>query len=216
MSRNYLLGLDLGSGSVRALLVEAQTGEAASAARAWSHPPAPEAGNLAFNIDTASAWRALGEIAREVLQKAGVSPQEVAGIAASSFRHGTVVIDRKGNALLSASNRDARAAEQGMALAAERTEELYRLTGRVPNPVFLAARLLWLKENHPDAFKSAFAAFSVSDWAAYMLTGEAAADLSQAGESLLLDLRTRKWSAEILKSLGLPERILPKLRESGT
>lgn len=216
MTKNYLLGLDLGSGSVRALLVEAQTGEVTSATHAWRHPPAPEAGNLAFNFDTAGAWRALGETVRQALQKAGIKGQDVAGVAVTSFRHGTIVMDHRGEILLSASNRDARAAEQGMALAATRGDEFYALTGRTPSPVFLAARLLWLKENGPQAFESAYAALSISDWAGYMLTGQVAADLSQAGESLLLDLKTRRWSTEILESLGLPERLLPELREAGT
>jgi autoinducer 2 (AI-2) kinase len=216
MTAKYLMGLDIGGGGGRCLLVNVESGETISAFRTWSHSPAPDVGGFAFNFDAQGVWRILGETAQEALQKAGVTAQDVAGVAATSFRHGTVVLDRKGNALAAMPNRDARAVEQGIGLAMERGEELYKITGHAPSPIFLAARLMWLKENRPQAFKSAHAALSVSDWAGYMLSGEVAAEPSQAAESLLLDLKTRKWSAEILKSLGLPERILPKLKDAGT
>jgi sugar (pentulose or hexulose) kinase len=215
MTARYLIGLDAGGGSGRCLLVNTETGNTTSIYRTWSMPPAPEEGNFAYKLDTANICRILGEIVQEAIRKAGITPQDVAGIAATSMRHSTIVIDKKGKVLLAAPNRDARAAEQGMQLAADRTEELYQITGHAPSPIFTAARLLWLKETHPDTFKSAYAALSFSDWIGYMLTSEAASELSQAGESLLLDLKSRKWSADILRTLGLSEKILPPLKHAG-
>ncbi len=216
MTAKYLIGLDAGGGSGRCLLVNTETGDTTSVCRTWTLAPAPEEGNFAFKLDTANIWRILGEIVQEVIHKAGISPQDVAGIAATSMRHSTIVIDKKGNVLIAAPNRDARAAEQGMRLAAERGEEIYQITGHSPSPIFTAARLLWLKETQPDAFKSIYAALSFSDWIGYMLSGEVASELSQAGESLLLDLKSRKWSKDVLKSLELPEKILPSLKHAGT
>ncbi|KAF0107903.1 MAG: 3-phosphoglycerate dehydrogenase, partial [Anaerolineaceae bacterium] len=204
MTGNYLIGLDVGGGGGRCLLVNADTGETFSVFRAWTLPPDPAAGGFAFKLDTEAVWRVLGEAAREALQKAGAAPQEVAGVAAASMRHGLVAIDKKGKALLATPNRDARAAEQAMGLAAERGEELYKITGHAPNPIFMAARLMWLKENRPDDFKSLHAALSISDWVGYMLTGELASEPAQAAESLLFDLKSRKWANGVIKSLGLP------------
>lgn len=215
MQSDYLLGFDLGSSALRALLLEPSSGKITYVTRPWSHPAAPQFGPMAFDFDTSLAWRALAESVEEVLQKANATARQVIGLAVSGFRYGAVVIDRKGEVLLSTTNRDARAAEQAITLAAERSEELYSLTGRAPIPICLAARLLWLKENNPSAYKNAFAALSISDWVAYQLSGVIASDLSQAGESLLFDIKKCAWQSEITHALGLRENILPRLKNTG-
>ena len=215
MSTRYLMGLDVGGGGGRCLLVDVETGECTSTFHPWTLPPAPELGGFAYKMDTTVVWRILGETVRQALRQAGAAPREVAGIAAASMRHTTFVIDRKGSVLLAAPNRDARAAAQAMQLAAERGDELYRITGRSPSPIFLAARLQWLKETQPEQYKSAAAALCLSDWVGYMLSGELASELAQAGESLLLDLQTRNWAGEVIQSLGLAETLLPPLRKAG-
>lgn len=216
MSASYLMGLDVGGGGGRCLLVHVESGECTSAFRPWTLQPAPEVGGFAYKLDPALVWRTLSETAREALRMAGAAAQQVSGIAATSMRHSTVVLDAHGGVLLMAPNRDARAAAHGMQLAAERGEEFHRATGRSPSPIFLAARLLWLKESDPAAFRSAAAAMPISDWVGYRMTAERASEYAQAGESLLLDLKSRKWSAAILKSLDLPERLLPPLRAAGS
>jgi autoinducer 2 (AI-2) kinase len=210
------MGLDVGTGGGRCLLVNTETAETVGAYRAWLHPSAPEAGSLAFSLDTAHIWRVLGETAQEALRKAGCTPQEVAGVAATSFRHATVAIDKQGHVLLATPNKDARAVEQGMRLAMERGEELYRVTGHTPSPAMMAARLLWLKDKQPGPFKSVSAVLSISDWVGYMLSGAAAAEPAQAAESLLFDLQEHRWASEVIKSLGLPEKVFPRLKDAGT
>ncbi len=212
----YLMGLDVGGGGGRCLIVNADTGETCGVFRPWATTPDPEVGGFAYRMDPDALWAVLCETTREVLQQAGVQPSQVVGIATASMRHSTVVLDRNGGVLLMAPNRDARASAQGMQLAAERGEEIYRLNGHFPTPIFLGARLLWLKENEPEAFRATAWAMSLSDWAGYRMTGEAVSEYAQAGESLLLDLKTRKWSAPLLKSLGLPEKILPPLKAAGS
>ncbi|MCX6036975.1 MAG: class II aldolase/adducin family protein [Chloroflexi bacterium] len=216
MSGKYLIGLDVGGGGGRCLLVNADTGETVSVFHAWTLPPDPQAGGFAFKLDTDAVWRVLGETTQEALKKAGAAPQEVAGVAATSMRHSLVAIDKKGNVLLATPNRDSRAVEQGMGLAVERGEELYRLTGHAPNPIFMAARLLWLKDTHPEQFKEVHAALSISDWVGYMLTGQLASEPAQAAESLLFDLKSRKWASTLIKSLGFPEKIFPSLKQAGS
>jgi L-ribulose-5-phosphate 4-epimerase len=215
MTEKYLMGLDVGGGGGRCLLVNTITAETVSVFRAWKHPPAPEAGNFAFRLDTDMVWRVLGETSRAALQKAGITADDVAGVAATSMRHGLVAIDKKGNVLLSSPNKDSRAVEQGMGLAADRAEELYQITGHAPLPIFMAPRLMWLRDNHPNDFKSLHAALSISDWVGFMLTGELASEPAQAAESLLFDVKARKWSSTILKSLGLSDKVLPSLKNAG-
>lgn len=216
MSKKYLMGLDVGGGGGRCLLVNTETGETFSIFHGWTLPPEPTAGSFAFMLNTNAVWRVLGETARDAIKQAGANPSDVAGIAGTSMRHGLVAIDKKGKVLLATPNRDSRAVDQGMGLAVERGEELYRLTGHAPSPIFMAARLMWLKENHPDQFKEIYAALSISDWIGYTLTGEIAAEPAQSAESLLFDLENRKWSGALIKSLGLPEKIFPALKQAGS
>jgi autoinducer 2 (AI-2) kinase len=216
MSGKYLIGLDIGGGGGRCLLVKTDTGETVSVFSAWTLPPDPQAGGFAFKLDTDAVWRVLGETTQEALRKAGAAAQDVAGVAATSMRHSMVAIDKKGKVLLATPNRDSRAVDQGMNLAVERGEELYRLTGHAPSPIFMAARLLWLKDTHPDQFKEVHAALSISDWVGYMLTGVLASEPAQAAESLLFDLKSRKWASALIKSLGIPEKIFPALKQAGS
>jgi sugar (pentulose or hexulose) kinase/phosphoglycerate dehydrogenase-like enzyme/ribulose-5-phosphate 4-epimerase/fuculose-1-phosphate aldolase/putative sterol carrier protein len=216
MSGKYLIGLDVGGGGGRCLLINVETGKVTSVFRPWRFPSAPEIGMFAYSMDLAYVWRILGEATQEALKQTGISPREVAGIAATGMRFASVVLDKKGGILMAAPNRDARAAEQGMRLAVERGEELYQATGHAPGPIFTAARLLWLKETDPDAFRAAHAALSFSDWVGFMLSGQIASDPAQAGESLLLDLKSRRWAGEVVKSLGLVGKILPSLKHCGS
>lgn len=216
MAKKYLMGLDVGGGGGRCLLVNLETGETISVFHAWTLPPDPEAGGFAFMLNTNAIWRVLGETTRDALKKAGADPSEVAGVAGTSMRHGLVAIDKNGKVLLATPNRDSRAIDQGMGLAVDRGEELYKLTGHAPNPIFMAARLMWLKEIHSDRFKEVYAALSISDWIGYMLTGEVAAEPAQSAESLLFDIKNRKWADALIKSLGLPGKIFPALKQAGS
>ncbi|RPH55960.1 MAG: hypothetical protein EHM81_13840, partial [Chloroflexi bacterium] len=64
MPGKYLIGLDVGGGGGRCLLVNANTGEMVSVFHAWTLPPDPQAGGFAFKLDTDAIWRALGETTR--------------------------------------------------------------------------------------------------------------------------------------------------------
>ena len=107
MSARFLLGLDFGGGCGRCLVLDLEGGAITTAVRPWTFPTL--AGNpTAFEIDLEATWQRLGEATREALARAGARPGQVAGIAATSMRHGSVVIDAAGAPLLAAPNRDAR------------------------------------------------------------------------------------------------------------
>ncbi len=210
----YLLSLDAGTGSARALLVDIETGQATVAARPWSHPLAPQAGDWAYDFDVDRAWALLVEAAREVQQKAAIAPAEVVGIAATSMRHSLVLV-RDGRVLLAVPNKDARAAAESMELAAGRGAALAQCTGRWPAPVFMAPRLQWLARHHPAWLDGAIA-LAISDWIALRLCGAAATDLSQAGETMLFDIHRQEWRGDWLDEWGLPRGLCPPVRAAGT
>ncbi|MEE2702741.1 MAG: NAD(P)-dependent oxidoreductase [Myxococcota bacterium] len=216
MSGDYLIGLDVGGGGGRALLVDAGTGRSECAARAWTHPPAPDTGGLGSDLDLDGIWRALGEATREVIERAGVDPGRVAGLAVTGLRYGLVVLDGRGIPVYAGPNRDARAVGEALMLAAEHGPELQQRSGHWPVPILPAPRLIYFANRHADVLRDGARALSVSDWVNYRLSGEIAADLSQAGETGLLDLAQRAWARDWIEKLGLPMTLFPELAPPGT
>jgi sugar (pentulose or hexulose) kinase len=204
MKQKFLMGLDAGGGSGRCLLVNITTGEVFSTTRPWTHPLAVEAGGWAYDLDLDLIWGAFGDAAQDVLQQAGASPEEVLGISATSMRHSTIVLDKKKEILFAVPNRDVRAADIGIQLAAEHGEEFQRVTGRWPIPCFTAVRLKWLSENTPEVFSEASIVMSLSEWLTYRLCDRIASDPSHAGETMLYDLHTGDWAWDLKRVPLLP------------
>ncbi|MBW2419650.1 MAG: class II aldolase/adducin family protein [Deltaproteobacteria bacterium] len=216
MSRRLLMGLDVGGGSGRSLLVDIDTGAASSASRPWRFATAPGTAGLGADLDLDLIWSCLAEASREVLARANASASEVKGVAATSLRLGSVVLDREGAPLLAVPNRDARAAEPGLLMAMNHGDRIYSRMGRWPYPVFSAARLQWLAENDPTRMQRASHFLSISDWVTYKLCGAPVAEPSQAGESLLFDLTSREWAWDWIEELGLSRELFPAVQECGS
>jgi autoinducer 2 (AI-2) kinase len=204
----FLLGLDVGGGGGRALLVDPDGGEVQRAFRAWQ--PSTDS-----DVDLELVWRALAEASREVLARAGAAPGSVAGVAATSMRLGAVLLDAAGEALYSGWNRDMRAIPQGLAIGERHGAELAAAVGRWPVPNGLAARLHWLAQRAPERLERARSALALSDWVGFRLSGERMTDYSQAAETLLLDVRARAWSRDWIARLGLPGQLFPRIGAAG-
>jgi autoinducer 2 (AI-2) kinase len=215
MNRRLLMGLDVGGSRVRCLIADVESGKTIATDRAYLHRVAPDSGGFGFDLDTDLVWRLLGEATRECLARAKASAKDVAAVATTSMRHGTVVIDRGGKVLLATPTRCARAASEGLGLAADRGHELHARTGHWPNPVFAAARLLWMKENARASFDKAHAFLSISGFVDYALTGRVAAEPSLASETLLFEVGTRKWADDLISSMDLPRHLFPEIGDSG-
>ena len=107
MSERFLMGLDLGGGGLRCLVVNPETLRVVTAYRHWTASPVPEV-PMGVEYDAAGTWSVLGDVVREALGRAQVAPEAILGVAATSMRHGSALLDADGRELLLASNRDAR------------------------------------------------------------------------------------------------------------
>ena len=215
MQPTFLMGLDAGGGGGRCVLVNASDGGLVTTFCPWSFTPGPGEG-WAFDFDLETGWRQLCRAARQALQQAQATPADVVGVAACSMRHGLVLLGAGGRPLLAVPNRDGRAATEGMELAEAHGQILARRSGHWPTPVFMASRLLWFFRNRPEASGQVEAALSLNEWLGYRMCAEVAAEASQAGESLLMDLESGAWAWDLVDRLGLPRAIFPRILPAGS
>jgi sugar (pentulose or hexulose) kinase/phosphoglycerate dehydrogenase-like enzyme/ribulose-5-phosphate 4-epimerase/fuculose-1-phosphate aldolase/putative sterol carrier protein len=216
MGEKWLVSLDFGSSGGRALVFNVKTGEITLTTQSWSFQPDRQAGQFAFDLGCDEKWGLLCQLGRQALAKAGADAREVAGISVTSMRHGLVILDQAGQVRMAAPNRDARAFSESMELQASHGPAIYERTGHMPSPVLMGPRLLWVKTNHPEYLSQGSVVFTISDWMAYMLCGQAASEPTQAGETCLFDLHSCSWSSDLIRSLGLPEHVFPPIHPPGT
>ena len=215
-SSGYLMALDVGGGSGRCLLLDVESGNTHTAIRHWVHPAAPNTGGLGYDLDLVDIWHKLGEASREAMAQAGAAPGDVLGVAATSMRNTTVVLDTEGEVLLGTPNQDARALVESLTLAAECGPAVHQSGGHWPSPLFMGSRLVWMKANAPGLLEKAAHVLSLSDWAAFRMCGGIFAESSQAGETLLFNLKKRDWDRDLISALGLRESMFPEAVDAGT
>ncbi|MBI3744945.1 MAG: hypothetical protein HY264_00165 [Chloroflexi bacterium] len=211
-----LLGLDIGTTSVKAGLYDAAGSRIAGAGREYRlvHP-VPDR----VEIDPETWWTAALSAVRELLSTAGVERAAIAAIGVSSQGETVAAVDGRGRALAPALVwLDNRAAAEARELA-ERfgTTDVYDRTG-VPdvNPTWTAPKLLWWRRHEPDLFRSAHRFVLAEDFVLRRLTGRFVTDGSIQCTTMLLDIRSGDWWAPMLEAVGVGPERLPELAAPGT
>ena len=208
------LGIDVGTGSSRAILVDARGGVRASYAAA--HEEMRMECPLWAEQRPENWWDAVVEAIRGVLSKAGVTGGQVKGIGLSGQMHGLVILDEAGTVIRPALIWcDQRSQAQVDAVnAAIGRENVVRFTA---NPVltgFTLPKLLWVRDNQPRLFERVRRMLLPKDYVRYRLTGEFATEVSDASGTAVFDVVNRRWSSEMMDGLGLDRAILPRCYES--
>jgi autoinducer 2 (AI-2) kinase len=210
----YVLTIDAGTGSGRALIFDFAGNQIASAGREWLAPTLPEyPGSAVF--ETARVWDLLCECIHEVLQKVPVRPVEIAAVTATSMREGFVLYDRDQREIWACPNIDARAGEQAAALMQSMLDDVIYDTAGDGLAITMAPRLHWIAKHQPGILAEARQASMISDWVLFKLSGEIATDPSSGSSSGLFDLNAGQWSGHLLSLLDLPA-IFPPIVPPGT
>ncbi len=210
----YLLAIDAGTGSCRAVLFDLGGHQVAVARREWSHP-AVNGITASQNFDTAGGWALICGCIREVLGDAA-DPSAVLAVGCSSMGGGLVLYDRAGSELWACANGDARAGRQAEALLAGRhAARLYQLGG---GWISLSAppRLDWVRQRQPALWDSSARLSMLADWIVYRLTGTLVTESSVGSTSGMFDLGARAWSPEIVALCGLRPAMFPEVVDAGT
>lgn len=215
---SYLLALDAGTGSIRAVIFDTSGQQIAVGQAEWKHLSVTDVpGSMEF--DLAVNWQLACRCIREALHKANLSSSAISAISCCSMREGIVLYDRSGEPIWACANVDARASREVSELKEihdfQFESEVYHVSGQT---LALSAmpRLLWLAHHRPDIYRQAATITMIGDWLAAKLSGELAVDPSNAGTTGMLDLATRDWRPALLDMAGLRSDILSPVKETGT
>jgi xylulokinase len=208
----YLLGIDVSTTATKALLIDQQGAVKAVSANEYAFDtPRP----LWSEQDPPVWWYGALQSIRTVLAESGVSGEEIAAIGLTGQMHGLVLLNHDGSVLRpSILWNDQRTGAQCDEIR-ERVgkEDLIRLTGNDALTGFTAPKILWVREHEPEVYERVRHILLPKDYLRYRLSGELGTDKAGAAGTLLLDLRSRDWSSEILEALDIPKDFLPPTHE---
>ena len=208
---NFYIGADLGTSSLKLMLVSADGTVHKSVNREYG-VMYPKIGWSEQN--PSDWWNAFVSGVKELT--ADINAAEVAAIGVAGQMHGLVVLDKNDNVIRPTIlwNDGRTGKEVDYLNGTVGKEKLSRLTANVAFAGFTAPKLLWMKENEPDNFEKIARFMLPKDYINYSLTGVHATDFSDASGMLLLDVKNRCWSKEMLEICSVKEEWCPKLFES--
>ncbi|MDA7965187.1 glycerol kinase GlpK [Ruegeria sp.] len=215
----YILAIDQGTTSSRAILFDAQMQRAGTAQQEFTQH-FPQEGWVEH--DAEEIWDSVLHVCREVMDSTGVTPDQIAGIGITNQRETTVVWDRTTgkpihNAIVWQDRRTADICARLRQAGCE--DDVTAQTGLLLDPYFSGTKVKWLLETVPGAREKAEAGellFGTIDcFLIWRLTeGRShATDATNAARTLLFDIHKGEWSAEICDLLGVPMAMLPEVRD---
>ena len=213
MGENYLLGIDVGTSGTRCILIEEDGTVAASAIKEYPlYTPKP-----GWAEQNPSDWYdATISTMKEVLEVNGISGSSVKAIGLSGQMHGSVFLDKNNDVIRPA-----------LLWCDQRTEpqckEIYDIFGyenfiklsyNKALPGFTSPKILWLSENEPENYGKVFKILLPKDYIRFMISNTFATEVSDAAGMLLMDIKKRTWSEEILDGLKINRSFLADIYES--
>src|SRR3954467_7564111 len=210
----YWLGIDIGTGGSRALLIDANGKEAASVTVAHEDMRMDQP---SWAEQRPEDWaQASFAAVKGVLQKAGVKGIDVRGIGLSGQMHGLVLLDRDNTVIRPALIWCDQRSQPQVDSINQRvgTDKVLEWTA---NPVltgFTLPKLLWVRDNEPAHFDRVAKVLLPKDYVRFCLTGDYATDVADASGTAMFDVLRRQWSFEMMDAIGLDHDILPKCYES--
>jgi len=208
----YLLGIDIGSSSVKCSLVSIETGQCVGAAYSPSsemmiHAPAPGFAEQ----DPLVWWNELKNAMAMLADECDYKKNDIAAIGISYQMHGLVMLDKEGNALRPAIIWcDSRAVETGQ-VAFKQMGEQFCLEHYLNSPGNLtASKLKWVKDYQPEIYQKIHKIMLPGDYIAYKLTGEMRTTVSGLSEGVLWDVQLESIASDLLKYYEIDERLICK------
>jgi len=205
-----LLGIDVGTSSVKAVLLD-QRGVLHASAQA--EYPLHHIRPAWVEQNPEDWWRGTCAAVREALAKVPHGAERVLGLAISCQAPTLLALDRTGRPLRPAMIWMDRRAEAETVRLAEQigADEIYRITGNRPDAFYLAARLLWLRNHEPEVLRQTWKFAQANGYINYRLTGRLTLDNSNAVLLQMRDYHKEEWSAVLCSACGVDPAQFPEV-----
>lgn len=207
----YTLGIDIGTSSAKAVLLDPDGNVVFTAAPQYPfRTPKP----LWAESDPDDWWNATVTAIRAIGEKHNLD--DVAAIGLTGQMHGLVLLNGQGEVLRPCIMwNDQRTAVECAALTKRvGAERVLKLTGNPVLPGFTAPKVLWVQQHEPEVWQRARHILLPKDYIRFRLTGEFFSDVSDASGTSLLDVGARRWSEEMCEACGVASNSLPEVTES--
>ena len=212
--RKFVLGIDVGTGGTRAVIIAEDGHIFASATEEHQQFTSPKIGWAEQRPE--DWWRAAGIAIRKALDQHKLKSDQISCVGFSGQMHGAVMLDDAGNSVRPALIWcDVRTEKQCRELTQRiGRDRLIRLTCNPALANFTLTKFMWVRENEPQNWSRVRSVMLPKDYVRFKLTGERATDVTDASGTLLLDVARRDWSSEVLTAAGIDRALLPRLYES--
>ena len=217
MAKKYLMAIDAGTGSVRAVLFGIAGEQLGCVQREWTHSEDPRyPGSMDF--DWTRNWQLASECVRGVLAATCVNPADIVAVSTTCMREGIVLYDAQGNEIWACANVDARSTDEVgelIRMNPDLEKEIYSVSGQT-YALGALPRILWVKNKLPELYQKVASVGMFNDWLIYKLTGVLAVEPSNGSTTGIFDLQKRQWDTSIMRKVGLKDDIFPPVAECGS
>jgi len=208
----YFLGIDVSTTGSKALIIDEKGAVIGTAVSPHTlSTPKP----LWSEQDPAEWWAATCSSIRKVFKECHVKPDAIAAIGLTGQMHGLVLLDEKGEVLRPAILWNDQRTQAQCDQIHERVgrERFIQISGNAALTGFTAPKILWVAQNEPQLYSRVRHLLLPKDYIRYRLTGEFAMDKADGSGTVLFDLKSRNWSAELLGLLEIPPSWMPPTYE---
>lgn len=217
VAKKYLMAIDAGTGSVRAVIFDTDGNQIAVSQKEWTHKEDPRfPGSMDF--DWNFNWNLTLDCIKNAIAKSGIDSEDILGISTTCMREGIVLYDSDGKEVWACANVDARSNDEVTELlniSPTLEKEIYNISGQT-YALGALPRILWVKNKMPDVYKKVATISMFNDWLIYKLTGVMSTEPSNGCTTGIFNLEKREWDTSIAKKCGLRTDIFPPVYESGS
>jgi xylulokinase len=214
MTKECLLGIDIGTSACKSIIVDSDGNLLASATEEYPlYTPQPGWAEQ----NPSDWWNATVNTIRKAILDSNISPELIKGVGLSGQMHGLVALDKNHEVIRPAFLwNDQRTLRQCMKITeiAGGAGQLLNYTNNSMLPGYTGGKILWLKEMEPQNYERAIIFLNPKDYIRFRMTGTFATEVSDASGTGLFDVKNRRWSEALLKKLDIAIELLPKCHES--